>query len=261
MRKHLLESKNQKAKHRDWRECLLVVRQGEFKMYGIPGETNEGATSSSRLHMLKSGPSSFVNLADTLTKSPGPKPKAKYEAYTQLLGTVELNHTLSNALPPPGYNRSRPFVFALQESNGGVNLIQCTSNEQVNEWVSTCNYWAARQSKEPLQGGVGNIEYGWGNCLNDVILDLDAVEKGKKVTGNYIHHPDTANISVWIPPAPTMISSTLDEKNQFEVLQKYANQLNNEINEHREIKRKMLVKVIHSYKCIYTPTNITCIVS
>lgn len=90
---------------------------------------------------------------------------------------------------------------------------------------------------------MGNIEYGWGNCLDDVILDLDAVQKGKKITGNYIHHPDSVNISVWIPPAPTMISSVLDERAQFEVLQKYVNHLNNEINEHREIKRKMLVKV------------------
>lgn len=74
MRKHLLESKNQKAKHREWRECLLVVSQGEFKMFGLPGDThhNESILSSSnsgRLNMLKSGGSSFVNLADSLSKS------------------------------------------------------------------------------------------------------------------------------------------------------------------------------------------------
>lgn len=65
MRKHLLESQNQKAKHRDWRECLLVVSQGEFRMYGVPSE-NHG---ENRLHMLKSGGSSFVNLADSLSKN------------------------------------------------------------------------------------------------------------------------------------------------------------------------------------------------
>ncbi|OAD01950.1 hypothetical protein MUCCIDRAFT_156396 [Mucor lusitanicus CBS 277.49] len=119
------------------------------------------------------------------------------------MGSIELNHSLSNALPPPGYNKSRPH---------------------------------------PLQGGVGNLEYGWGNCLNDVILDLDAVESGEKITGKYFHDPDAVSISHWIPPAPTMVSSILDEKAQLESLQAYVNQLNEEINEHREIKRKIMVK-------------------
>lgn len=160
------------------------------------------------------------------------------QAYTQLIGSVDLQHTLSNALPPPGYNRSRPFVFALQEPNGGVYLIQTTSQDQINEWVETCNYWAARKSKEPLQGVIGNIEYGWGDCLNDVILDLDSVDHG-----DYIHDPDAVNISLWTPPAPSMVPSALDEKTQLLNMQKYVEQLNLEINEHREIKRKILVKV------------------
>lgn len=153
---------------------------------------------------------------------------------------------MSNALPPPGYNRSRQFVFALQEANGGVYLIQSTSQEQMNEWVESCNYWAARQSKEPLASGVGNVEYGWGNCLNDVILDLDSLESGDRITGDYVHNPDAINISIWTPPTPSMISSTLDEKDQLESMQKYVDQLNEEINEHREIKKKILVKVTSS---------------
>jgi len=168
------------------------------------------------------------------------------------MGSIELNHSLSNALPPPGYNKSRPHVFAIQEPNGGVYLFQAASNEQVVEWVSTCNYWAARQSKEPLQGGVGNLEYGWGSCLNDVILDLDAEESGEKITGKYFHDPDAVTISHWIPPAPTMVSSILDEKAQFESLQAYVNQLNEEINEHREIKRKIMVKVSYTQLCTHT---------
>ncbi|EPB91631.1 hypothetical protein HMPREF1544_01553 [Mucor circinelloides 1006PhL] len=215
MRKHLLESANQKAKHREWRECLLVVGQGELKMYGLQSESANDSNS------ISSG---------------------KRSAYSHLMGSIELNHSLSNALPPPGYNKSRPHVFAIQEPNGGVYLFQAASNEQVVEWVSTCNYWAARQSKEPLQGGVGNLEYGWGSCLNDVILDLDAEESGEKITGKYFHDPDAVTISHWIPPAPTMVSSILDEKAQFESLQAYVNQLNEEINEHREIKRKIMVK-------------------
>ncbi|OAD73898.1 hypothetical protein PHYBLDRAFT_102727, partial [Phycomyces blakesleeanus NRRL 1555(-)] len=80
---------------------------------------------------------------------------------TQLVGSIQLNHTLSNVLPPPGYNRQRPHVFAIQKPDGGVFLYQASSAEQANEWVATCNYWAARRSKEPLAGGVSNMEYGW----------------------------------------------------------------------------------------------------
>jgi hypothetical protein len=107
----------------------------------------------------------------------------------------------------------------------------------------TCNYWASRQSKEPLPGGVGNLEYGWGDCLHDVILDLDAVENGKKVTGNYINDPDSVHLSHWVPPAPTMVSSTLHERDHLASLEKYLVSLNQEIDEHREIKKKLLVKV------------------
>lgn len=160
-----------------------------------------------------------------------------------MIGSIELNHSLANSLPPPGYNRTRPFVFAIQEPNGGVCLIQATSQEQIMEWVSTCNYWAARLSKEPLQGGVSNIEYGWGSCLDDVILDLDAVESGKKITGKYFRDPDAVHISHWVPPTPTMVSSALDETTHYDNLQKYLGMLNQEINDHREIKKKILVKV------------------
>ncbi|KAF1806302.1 hypothetical protein FB192DRAFT_1349775 [Mucor lusitanicus] len=267
MRKHLLESANQKAKHREWRECLLVVGQGELKMYGLQSDNandSSSMSSSGKRNVLRASSASFANLADTLSKNyqnvtsigstSNPNVTLSYSgvssqdgaqrwgAYSQFMGSIELNHSLSNALPPPGYNKSRPHVFAIQEPNGGVCLFQAASNEQVVEWVSTCNYWAARQSKEPLQGGVGNLEYGWGNCLNDVILDLDAVESGEKITGKYFHDPDAVSISHWIPPAPTMVSSILDEKAQLESLQAYVNQLNEEINEHREIKRKIMVK-------------------
>ncbi|KAI8365713.1 hypothetical protein BD560DRAFT_448084 [Blakeslea trispora] len=253
MRKHLLESPNQKAKHREWKECLLIVTQGQLKMYGMQSDGGSDSTFSGKYNMLRSGSSSFANLTETLSRTTtntsqsygGPSQQDEnsgWAAYSQLMETIDLSHSLANALPPPGYNRSRPHVFAIQQSNGGVYLIQSTSNEQIQEWVSTCNYWAARQSKEPLQGGVGNIEYGWGSCLDDVVLDLDAIEKGKKIIGKYTENPDSVNVSVWTPAAPTMIPSVLDEEAQLEALQKYVDLLNEEINDHREIKKKIQVK-------------------
>lgn len=163
-----------------------------------------------------------------------------------LLGSIKLNHSLSNVLPPPGYNRQRPHVFAIQQSHGGVYLFHVGSQEQANEWVDTCNYWAARQSKEPLPGGVSNMEYGWGACLNDVILNLDSDE----VSGQYVldSDPDSVTIYDWQPPTSPAVASTLDEKEQHEALQKHLQAISEEINEHRELKRKILVKFPTSSK-------------
>ncbi|CEP10540.1 hypothetical protein [Parasitella parasitica] len=269
MRKHLLESANQKAKHREWRECLLVVGQGELKMYGLQSDSSNDSSSisSGRRNVLRASSASFANLTGSLSKNyqnvtnsssannlnvavsydgGAQSSSQRWANYSHLVGSIELNHTLSNALPPPGYNKLRPHVFAIQEANGGVYLIQTTSNEQLFEWVSTCNYWAARQSKEPLQGGIGNLEYGWGRCLDDIVLDSDAAENGEKTPASEcVRDLDDITVSHWIPPAPTIVSSTLDESAQLESLQTYVNQLNEEINEHREIKRKIMVKFRH----------------
>ncbi|KAI9269402.1 hypothetical protein BY458DRAFT_490196 [Sporodiniella umbellata] len=173
VRKHLLESGKQKARHREWRACYLKLKaDGELCMYA----------------------------------------EETYE--------IRLNHTLSNALPPPGYNRQRPHVFAIQQADGGVYLFQTASAEAMQGWVSACNYWAARTSKEPLSGGVGNMEYGWGPCLEE--------------------DEPVGTVHVWQAPTATMVNSRLEEGEQTRALQKTLEDLNNEINQHRDLKRQML---------------------
>ncbi|KAI7863476.1 hypothetical protein BDF14DRAFT_1843492 [Spinellus fusiger] len=220
IRKHLLENAQQRAKHRDWKECFLVVEQGEIKMYGLNG-TGEGDRRSmfrpSSTHFGSESNTSQMSLTSTNTSTYG----QRWTTHTQLLGTLTLNHTLSNILPPPGYNRLRPHVFALQQPEGGVYLFQANSASQTMEWIATSNYWAARKSKEPLPGGVSNMEYGWGACLNDA---------------------DVTILHEWKPPLPPMVSSTLEEKDQYDALQRYLSVLNTDINDHRELKPLLLDK-------------------
>ncbi|KAG0183590.1 hypothetical protein DFQ28_002963 [Apophysomyces sp. BC1034] len=245
VRKHLLENANQKAKHREWREIFLVVSQGELKMYALQGSSSD----TERRSMLRASSASLANLADSFTKNSSSGPASfggvqqnRWAAHSHLIGTIKLNHSLSNVLPPPGYNRQRPDVFAIQQPHGGVYLFQAASREQVNEWVATCNYWAARESKEPLQGGVSNMEYGWGSCLNDVILNLDAADYGGAITGRCLQDADTVMVYDWRAPTPPMVPSTLDESEQYNTLQKHLTSLNDEINDHRELKKKILIK-------------------
>ncbi|KAG2217575.1 hypothetical protein INT45_004928 [Circinella minor] len=245
MRKHLLENATHKARHRDWKECLLVVTEGELKMYALQSSNNNG--DMDRRNMLRSSSASFANLADSLSKTTSPTSTSfggatenKWASHSQLIGSIALNHTLSNVLPPPGYNRQRPHVFAIQQPDGGVYLFQASSLDQVNQWVQTCNYWAARQSKEPLAGGVSNMEYGWGTCLQDVIMNLDTDEA--EVHGQQFQDPDAISIFDWRPPSSPLVSSTLNEKEQYQTLQKHLKALDNEIDNHRELKTRMIAK-------------------
>lgn len=59
MRKHLLENANQKAKHREWRECLLQVTEGELKMYAL-----QSGADVDRRSVLRASSASFANLSD-----------------------------------------------------------------------------------------------------------------------------------------------------------------------------------------------------
>ncbi|RKP05623.1 Pleckstrin homology domain-containing protein, partial [Thamnocephalis sphaerospora] len=129
-RKHLYERTDKKAANRSWRECLIVVERGDMKMYKKEKDSLGGDGSE---------------LTDI----------------QQQLGQLTLRHSLTVQLPPPGYSKHRPHAFAVQLPNGGVYLFQAASADLVREWVSVCNYWAARESKEPLGGGVGNVDYGW----------------------------------------------------------------------------------------------------
>ncbi|KAI8142534.1 hypothetical protein BJV82DRAFT_615215 [Fennellomyces sp. T-0311] len=242
MRKHLLENATQKARHREWKECFLVVTEGELKMYAL-----QSSGDVERRTMLRASSASFANLADSLSKqnaltsaSFGGTSHNKWASQSQLIGTIPLNHTLSNVLPPPGYNRQRPHVFAIQQPDGGVYLFQTASPDQVNEWVATCNYWAARQSKEPLPGGVSNMEYGWGACLFDVVMNLDTDQA--EVHSYQRQDPDSIAIYDWLPPSSPLVASTLDEKQQHEALQKHLKALDDEINSHRELKPRMIAK-------------------
>lgn len=91
------------------------------------------------------------------------------------------------------------------------------------------------------------MEYGWGSCLNDVIIDLDAMRKGYDQKHYAIHtsqsDPDSIFIQDWLPPSATMVSSQMDEQLQYQVLQKHLVELNAEINQHRDLKTKIMIKV------------------
>lgn len=145
-RKYYWESTSKRAKDKNWTEVFVVISKGTLSMFRFD---------------LPSGGAKKHNGASGAGALGG----GNWLSSATCLGEISLAHSLANALPPPGYNKTRPYVFALTLPGGKVYLFQTGHEELVNEWVSTCNYWAGRVSKEPLAGGVSNMEYGWNKVL------------------------------------------------------------------------------------------------
>ncbi|KAF9287808.1 hypothetical protein BGZ68_001225 [Mortierella alpina] len=153
-RKHLLERADKKASNRSWRQLLVVLDRGGLSLFRADGQLGQAI-----------------------------------EEQGILFDEIRLQHTITNVLPPPGYSSSRRHVFAIQLFTGAVYLFQAANAVDCEEWAKTCNYWAARTTKEPLPGGVINMDYGWGRSL-DMFLQqqqqqqLQQSQQDSVLTGN-----------------------------------------------------------------------------
>lgn len=191
------------------------------------------------------------------------------------MGSVLLAHSLAHALPPPGYNRQRPHCMVLTLSNGGVYFFQAGTEELVNEWVATCNYWAARQSKEPLAGGVSNMEYGWsrvldpGNPMRSISednlpdnSDQLSTRSGRSGKSKFSSKKDFSTVRTdkspwgdrtfindWKPPMPPSVASNHDEEVQLDALRKHVFSLKDDLIQHNELRTPMLSFVSVSIVC------------
>ncbi|KAH9895124.1 hypothetical protein C8Q73DRAFT_759487 [Cubamyces lactineus] len=236
-RKQYWESTGKRAKSKAWMDVFVVIQKGELSMFTF-GEHGVGGS-----HVVGGG-----NWLENATP----------------VGTIMLAHSLAHALPPPGYNRQRPHCMVLTLANGGVYFFQAGTEELVNEWVSTCNYWAARQSKEPLVGGVSNMEYGWNRVLDPVsrgrsaseddysVRDTDSqsVRSGRSARSRFKEMAATVRadkspwadrtfINEWKPPLPPTVPSLHDEETQLEALQKHVAHLKEELQQHNELRTPM----------------------
>ncbi|TFY77133.1 hypothetical protein EWM64_g6879, partial [Hericium alpestre] len=239
-RKQYNESIGKRARSKAWLDVFVVIQKGELSMFTFGGHGSDG-------HSVVGGGNWLEN--------------------ANLMGTVQLAHSLAHALPPPGYNRQRPHCMVLTLANGGVYFFQAGTEELVNEWVSTCNYWAARQSKEPLTGGVSNMEYGWnrvgdpthhGRAISDdesARHDMDnmSVRSGRSsrsrfgrkdgvatVRGGSSPWADRTSINEWKAPQPPTVPSMHDEEAQLDALRRHVTSMTEELQVHNELRAPMM---------------------
>ncbi|KAK1993418.1 Sec7 domain-containing protein [Colletotrichum falcatum] len=166
--KHHLDGIDKKAKDRHWNEVFAVIQRGQMSIFSFG--TNKSMGRKSRGRHASKGPAIVGG--------------GNWQENATNLGTFSLRQTLASTLPPPGYSRARPHVWALSLPTGAVHLFQVGTPEIGKEFVITANYWSARLSTHPLVGGISNIEYGWSDAIiNNALVTAINEQTVGPVTG------------------------------------------------------------------------------
>jgi Pleckstrin homology domain len=238
--KHHLESVDKKSRDRSWVECFAVIEKGWMRLF----QFNANARSLRQKTRGKPQAGAVVG-GGNWTENAEP------------LGSYLLRQSIATALPPPGYSKTRPHVWALSLPSGAVHLFQVGTPEIVKEFVSTANYWSARMSKEPLVGAVSNIEYGWSDAvINMALIQLDTPSRPSGVSGQRPSiqssirgsidqsnnarprlPADRININDWSPPMQSTMPSQLMEVDQLRALEAYVSNIEQELKQHNELQR------------------------
>ncbi|KAL3470206.1 hypothetical protein BJX99DRAFT_264466 [Aspergillus californicus] len=240
--KHHLDSVDKRAKDRNWNECFAVIQQGWMRLFSFSSSKSMRQKAKSR------HPGGVVVGGGNWTEN------------AEEVWKFLLRQSIASALPPPGYSKSRPHVWALSLPTGAVHLFQAGTPEIVREFVSSANYWSARLSKEPLIGGISNVEYGWSDAvINSALINPDSNRSPPSSSGarpsiqssirssidQQVVRPklpaDRVNISDWSPPQQSMMAANLSEADQLKGLQDYVKKVEEELQKHNELRPAMVL--------------------
>jgi hypothetical protein len=191
IRKHLNESNGDKARHRKWIKLWCAIRLHrengvELIMHKVSNNSTEytegeaqGSEHYTETHGLPLNPPnrSFdevkkrVNLSigdqfDQTDSSPIKHPVlcSPSHDYKQSKEDHELFSLIHSFAIVYHYGNDRTFCFSLILADNSVYIFEAPNFNSQIAWMDTINYWAARKSREPMRGGVGNVDFGW-NCL------------------------------------------------------------------------------------------------
>ena len=254
--KHHLESLGKKAKDRNWNEVFAVIEKGYMSLFSF-------STKSMRQKSKSKATGGGLVVGG-----------GNWQENAESLGSFLLRQTIASALPPPGYSKARPHVWALSLPTGAVHLFQVGTPDIVKEFVSTANYWSARLSNHPLVGGISNIEYGWSDtivnnalvtAINESTSTLDREREGRPSSSATYRRPslqsslrssldqvgpsrsrlpgDRVTISEWKPPTQSMRASNLMEPDQLRTLLAYVAGIEDELQKHNQLRSPMLLAV------------------
>ncbi|KAI0122388.1 hypothetical protein F4814DRAFT_408569 [Daldinia grandis] len=253
--KHHLDGVDKKAKERNWVEIFAVVQKGTMSLFSFSTKSMRQKARVGR----KPAPGAVVG-------------GGNWQENATNVGSFSLRQTLASALPPPGYSRSRPNVWALSLPSGAVHLFQVGTPEISKEFVLAVNYWSARLSTHPLVGGVSNMEYGWSDAIINSALITSIndppppARPGSAAAGRTSMHSrqgslqssirssfdvsggsraklpgDRIHIAEWSAPAQSLRPSNASEDEQLEILEAYVKSIEEDLQKHNQLRSPMLL--------------------
>lgn len=243
--KHHLDGIDKRAKGRNWTDCFAVIEKGWMRLFSF--------SMNAKSLRVK---------AKDRAKAGGVVGGGNWMDSAEEVWKFLLRQTIASALPDPGYSKTRPYVWALSLPTGAVHLFQVGTPDIIKEFVSTANYWSARLSKEPMMGGISNMEYGWSDTVINRALISSESHSNMTVCGN--PRPsmqsslrssfdqvgggmrtklpgDKITINEWSPPQQSMMASQLLEVDQLRGLQTYVRNVEDELSKHNELRPAMLL--------------------
>ena len=250
--KHQSGGVDRRSKSRNWNDCFAVIEKGWMRLFSF------SVTAKSLRAKAKDR-----------TKAGAVVGGGNWMDNAEEVAKFLLHHAIASALPQPGYSKARPFVWALSLPTGALHLFQVGTPDIVQEFVSTANYWSARLSKEPMSGGVSNMEYGWSDqVINQSLIGNDASSHaplsgagrpslqssvrssseprasssgggGGSSSSRPRRAGDKVTIHEWRPPQQSMMASQLMEVDQLHALQTYVQHVEEELGRHNELRAAM----------------------
>ena len=240
-----LEGVDKRSKDRQWSDCFAVIEKGCMRLFSFS-----------------------VNAKSMRVKARNQKPGGvvgggNWQDNAEEVWKFMLRHTIASSLPPPGYSKARPYVWALSLPTGAVHLFSVGTPDIVKEFVSTANYWSARLSKEPMTGGITSMEYGWSDSVINRALITSNSEVRPSFTSNDTARPSTQmsirssleysstvrpklpgdkiHISDWTPPTQSLLASQLMEVDQLKALLAYVSNVEEDLQRHNELRSAMMI--------------------
>jgi hypothetical protein len=175
--RHKVEDK--RTKDRGWTECFAVIEKGCMRMFSFTGHQGHSTVKGAFRHLRpqKHKPAGSTGGAGNVVGG------GNWTENAQDLGSFTLRQTYAGSFARE-HSKSQAYVWALTLPTGVIHAFAVGSPELREEWIATVNYWSARLSKEPLIGGVSNIEYGWGEGLLATVRDADGPLTSPPPTSN-----------------------------------------------------------------------------
>jgi Pleckstrin homology domain len=239
--KQHLDGVDKRAKSRNWNDCFAVIEKGWMRLFSFSVNAKSLRLKAKDRAMAGGvvGGGNWMDSAEEVWK-------------------FLLRHTIASALPDPGYSQARPYVWALSLPTGAVHLFHVGTPDIVKEFVSTANYWSARLSKEPMMGGISNMEYGWSDAVvNRALISSESyptmpvggcgsrpsIQSSLRSSIDQVNGSmrpklpgDKITINEWSPPQQSMMASQLMEVDQLRTLHTYVKNVEDELAKHNELR-------------------------